>query len=98
MHPARTPPYTATMRTPHTPCTSLLPLNIALLACCSRAGFYSLIHSSIPSAELATLGFDYSYGNILSTMLLWLSGQVSLGMITPLSSFSAETMLSAELS
>ena len=31
-------------------------------------------------------------------MLLWLSGQVSLEMITPLSSFSAETMLSAELS
>ena len=73
-------------------------MTCALPACCSRAGFYSLIHSSIPSAELATLGFDYSYGNILSTMLLWLSGQVSLGMITPLSSFSAETMLSAELS
>ena len=60
-------------------------------------GFYSLIHSSIPSAELVTLGFDYSYSNILTTMFLWLSGQPSLGMITPLGSFSAETMLSAEV-
>jgi len=43
------------------------------------------------------LGFDYSYSNILTTMFLWLSGQPSLGMITPLGSFSAETMLSAEV-
>ena len=99
-------PYAPTPPTPHAPihparapraCTACALL---LHAHCKRAaltGFYSLIHSSIPSAELVTLGFDYSYSNILTTMFLWLSGQPSLGMITPLGSFSAETMLSAEV-
>ena len=98
-------PYAPTPPTPHAPihparapraCTACAPPH----AHCKRAaltGFYSLIHSSIPSAELVTLGFDYSYSNILTTMFLWLSGQPSLGMITPLGSFSAETMLSAEV-
>ena len=99
-------PYAPTPPTPHAPihparapraCTACALL---LHAHCKRAaltGFYSLIHSSIPSAELMMLGFDYSYSNILTTMFLWLSGQPSLGMITPLGSFSAETMLSAEV-
>ena len=98
-------PYAPTPPTPHAP---IHPARAprAYTACapphahCKRAaltGFYSLIHSSIPSAELVTLGFDYSYSNILTTMFLWLSGQPSLGMITPLGSFSAETMLSAEV-
>ena len=41
-------------------------------------GFYSLIHSNTPSAELLALPFDYSYFNILSEMLIWLTGQVRL--------------------
>jgi len=48
-------------------------------------GFYSLIHSNTPSAELAALNFDYSYGNILSEMLLWLTGQATVDLMTPLS-------------
>lgn len=60
-------------------------------------GFYSLIHASVPSTELATLGFDYSYASILTTMLLWLSGQPSLEMIIPLGRYSASTMVSAEV-
>ena len=40
-------------------------------------GFYSLIHSNTPSAELLALPFDYSYFNILSEMLIWLTGQAT---------------------
>ena len=52
-----------------------LPLHIsshtsALTHICPHTGFYSLIHASVPSTELATLGFDYSYASILTTMLL----------------------------
>ncbi len=49
-------------------------------------GFYSLIHSSTPPAKLAELApnFDYSYGNILSEMLLWLTGQANFDLIRPL--------------
>ena len=47
-------------------------------------GFYSLIHSSMRAAELAPLNFDYSYSGILTELLIWLSGQPSLGMIQQL--------------
>ena len=57
-------------------------------------GFYSLIHSSLTSAELAELDFDYSYGNILSEMGVWLAGQPALDMLTPL---NPETRIGAEV-
>jgi len=49
-------------------------------------GFYSLIHSSTPAAKLAEIApeFDYSYSNILSEMLLWLTGQANFDLIRPL--------------
>ena len=49
------------------------------------AGFYSLIHSNTPSAELAAMPFDYSYFNILSEMLIWLTGQATVELMAPLS-------------
>jgi len=48
-------------------------------------GFYSLIHSNTPSAELAAMPFDYSYFNILSEMLIWLTGQATVELMAPLS-------------
>ena len=57
-------------------------------------GFYSLIHSSLTSAEIAEIDFDYSYGNILSEMGVWLAGQPALDMLTPL---SPETKIGAEV-
>jgi len=48
-------------------------------------GFYSLIHSNTPSAELLALPFDYSYFNILSEMLIWLTGQATVELMAPLS-------------
>ena len=57
-------------------------------------GFYSLIHSSLTADELAQIDFDYSYGNILSEMGVWLAGQPALDMLTPL---SPETKFGAEV-
>ena len=57
-------------------------------------GFYSLIHSSMRAAELEPLSFDYSYGGILSEMLLWLSGQPDLAMIRELDD---KTQLGADI-
>ena len=48
-------------------------------------GFYSLIHSNPPPAELLELDFDYSYFNILSEMLIWLTGQATVDLMSPLS-------------
>jgi len=48
-------------------------------------GFYSLVHSNTPSAELLALPFDYSYFNILSEMLIWLTGQATVELMAPLS-------------
>ena len=48
-------------------------------------GFYSLIHSNTPPAELLELDFDYSYFNILSEMLIWLTGQATVDLMSPLS-------------
>ena len=57
-------------------------------------GFYSLIHSSLTADELAQIDFDYSYGNILSEMGVWLAGQPALDMLSPL---SPETKFGAEV-
>jgi hypothetical protein len=51
----------------------------------ARTGFYSLVHSNTPSAELLALPFDYSYFNILSEMLIWLTGQATVELMAPLS-------------
>ncbi|KAJ1460458.1 hypothetical protein M885DRAFT_509445 [Pelagophyceae sp. CCMP2097] len=57
-------------------------------------GFYSLIHFGVPTAQLATLSFDYSYTNILSQMLLWLAGQPSFAILEGL---EGEVFVGAEV-